>query len=235
MQDRKTVSREEWIEARKELLVREKELTRLRDRLSEQRRELPWLEVEKDYVFQGPDGETSLTDLFDGRSQLIVQHFMFGPEWQEGCPSCSFWADNYNPIIVHLHQRDVSMVSVSRAPIAQLQAYRKRMGWNFLWVSSLENDFNFDYHVSFTPEEQESGESYYNYGTARFPSEEAPGFSVFYKDGDGTIFHTYSVYSRGLDPLNSAYQYLDLVPKGRDEEGLPYGMAWLRRHDQYED
>ena len=235
MHDARTVSREEWIEARKELLVREKELTRLRDRLSEQRRELPWLEVVKDYVFQGPDGEATLADLFDGRSQLIVQHFMFGPEWQEGCPSCSFWADNYDPIIVHLHQRDVSLVSVSRAPIAQLQAYRERMGWSFLWVSSLENDFNFDYHVSFTPEEQESGESYYNYGTARFPSEEAPGFSVFYKGEDGRIFHTYSVYSRGLDPLNSAYQYLDLVPKGRDEEGLPYGMAWLRRHDQYED
>ena len=235
MQDAKTVSREEWIEARKKLLVREKELTRLRDRLSEQRRELPWLEVEKDYVFQGPGGEITLADLFDGRSQLIVQHFMFGPEWQEGCPSCSFWADNYDPIIVHLHQRDVSMVSISRAPIAQLQAYRERMGWNFLWVSSLDNDFNFDYHVSFTPEEQESGEPYYNYGTARFPSEEAPGFSVFYKNGDDRIFHTYSVYSRGLDPLNSAYQYLDLVPKGRDEQDLPYGMAWLRRHDQYED
>lgn len=235
MQDHKIASREEWIEARKELLAREKELTRLRDELSEQRRELPWLEVEKDYVFRGLDGPIALTDLFAGRSQLIVQHFMYGPEWQEGCPSCSFWADNYDPIIVHLHQRDVSMVAISRAPIAQLQAYRERMGWNFRWVSSLDNDFNFDYHVSFTPEEQESGESYYNYGTARFPSEEAPGFSVFYKDPDGRIFHTYSVYSRGLDPLNSAYQYLDLVPKGRDEQDLPYGMAWLRRHDQYED
>jgi len=187
------------------------------------------------HMFEGPDGEVALADLFDGRSQLIVQHFMYGPEWQEGCPSCSFWADNYDPIIVHLHQRDVSMAAVSRAPIAQLQGYRERMGWSFLWVSSLDNDFNFDYHVSFTPEEQESGESYYNYGTARFPSEEAPGFSVFYKDPDGRIFHTYSVYSRGLDPLNSAYQYLDLVPKGRDEQDLPYGMAWLRRHDQYED
>lgn len=235
MQDHKIASREEWIEARKELLAREKELTRLRDELSEQRRALPWLEVEKDYVFRGSDGAVALRDLFDGRSQLIVQHFMYGPEWQEGCPSCSFWADNYDPIIVHLHQRDVSMVAISRAPIAQLQAYRERMGWNFRWVSSLDNDFNFDYHVSFTPEEQESGESYYNYGTARFPSEEAPGFSVFYKDPDGRIFHTYSVYSRGLDPLNSAYQYLDLVPKGRDEQDLPYGMAWLRRHDQYED
>ncbi len=235
MQNHKTVSREEWLEARKELLAREKELTRLRDQLSEQRRELPWQEVEKAYMFEGPDGEVALADLFDGRSQLIVQHFMYGPEWQEGCPSCSFWADNYDPIIVHLHQRDVSMAAVSRAPIAQLQGYRERMGWSFLWVSSLDNDFNFDYHVSFTPEEQESGESYYNYGTARFPSEEAPGFSVFYKDPDGRIFHTYSVYSRGLDPLNSAYQYLDLVPKGRDEQDLPYGMAWLRRHDQYED
>lgn len=229
------VSQDEWTAARKGLMAAEKELTRLRDRVSEQRRALPWVAIDKEYAFEGPDGTLSLADLFDGRSQLIVQHFMYGPEWQEGCPSCSFWADNWDPTVVHLNHRGVSVVAVSRAPLAQLEAYKKRMGWGFLWVSSLGNDFNFDYNVSFTPEEIESGGGTYNFRDGAGRGEEMPGFSVFFKDDDDRIFRTYSVYARGLDPLNSAYQYLDLVPKGRDEGGLPWPMAWLKRHDAYED
>ena len=229
------VSQDEWIAARKGLMAAEKELTRLRDRVSEQRRALPWVEIDKEYVFEGPDGTVSLADLFDGRSQLIVQHFMYGPEWQEGCPSCSFWADNWDPTVVHLNHRGVSVVAVSRAPLEQLEAYKKRMGWGFLWVSSLGNDFNFDYNVSFTPGQIESGGGTYNFEDGAGRGEEMPGFSVFFKDDDGRIFRTYSVYARGLDPLNAAYQYLDLVPKGRDEDGLPWPMAWLKRHDAYED
>jgi len=173
--------------------------------------------------------------LFDGRSQLIVYHFMYGHGWAEGCPSCSFWADNFNGIIVHLNHRDMNLVVVSRARSDTLQAYKKRMGWSFKWVSSFANDFNRDYHVSFTPEEMAKGEMFYNFGICKFPSEEGPGISVFYKNHEGEIFHTYSCYSRGLDMLNGAYHYMDLVPKGRDEDELPYTMAWLRRRDQYED
>jgi predicted dithiol-disulfide oxidoreductase (DUF899 family) len=213
-------------------LAKEKELTRLRDDLSRQRRELPWVKVEKQYVFDGPNGKETLSDLFAGRSQLIVDHFMFGADWQEGCPSCSFWADTYDGIVVHLEHRDTSFVVVSTAPLNKLEAYRKRMGWSFKWVSSLNNDFNRDYHVSFTPEEQKT--AVYNYRAGGFGSSEAPGISVFAKDAAGDIFHTYSCYARGLDPLNGAYQLIDLLPKGRDEEGLPHPMAWVRRHDRYD-
>ena len=232
--DKKAVSHEEWIEARKALLVKEKELTRLRDQISRQRRNLPWEKVETDYAFQGPNGVTRLSELFDGRSQLIVYHFMYGPDWDAGCPSCSYLADHFNPAIVHLNQRDISMVAVSRAAVPVLEAYRKRMGWNFPWVSSADNTFNRDYDVYFSEEEVEKGDTYYNYKKMAFPSTEAPGVSVFFKDDDGSIYHTYSVYQRGLDMLITAYHYMDLVPKGRDEEGLSWTMEWLRRHDEYD-
>jgi predicted dithiol-disulfide oxidoreductase (DUF899 family) len=235
MTTHRVVSREEWIAARVQHLAREKELTRLRDQLSQERRELPWVRVDTSYAFDGPNGTESLGDLFEGRSQLIVQHFMFDPSWDEGCKSCSFWADNFNDITVHLNQRDVTFVLVSRAPLAILQAYRQRMGWSIKWVSSLHTDFNRDYHVTFTPEERETGQAYYNYAVGPFPAPEAPGVSVFHQDADGAIYHTYSCYSRGLDVLNGAYHLLDLVPKGRDEAGLAYSMAWLRHHDRYDD
>ncbi|MBV7336154.1 DUF899 domain-containing protein [Chloroflexi bacterium TSY] len=226
------VSQKEWLAARTELLAKEKEFTRLRDQLSQQRRELPWVKVEKEYIFDGPNGKESLADLFEGRSQLIVNHFMFHPEWEAGCKSCSFWADNYNGFVVHLNQRDVTMVSISRAPLERLEAFKKRMGWTFKWLSAYENDFNYDYHVSFRPAELEQ-EMMYNFRVMKPWGEEAPGTSVFYKNEAGDIYHTYSCYSRGLDMLNGAYQYLDIVPKGRDEEQLPYSMDWVRLHDQY--
>lgn len=235
MQNHEVVSRDEWLVARKDLLAREKEFTRLRDQLSQQRRALPWRKVEKGYVFDSPNGKETLTDLFERGSQLIIYHFMYGPDWEEGCPSCSFWADNYNGIGVHLNHRDINLVTVSKARLEVLEAYKKRMGWNFKWVSSFDNDFNRDFHVSFTPEEMDKGEMLYNYRFGKFPSEEAPGISVFYKNERGEVFHTYSCYARGLDMLNGAYHYMDLVPKGRDEDHLPYTMAWLRRHDQYDD
>lgn len=235
MENHKVASREEWLVARKAYLAKEKEFTRLRDQLSQQRRDLPWVKVEKEYVFAGPSGKETLSELFAGRSQLSVYHFMFHPSWDEGCKSCSFWADNFNGILVHLNHRDVTMVAVSKAPLDQLEAFKKRMGWTFKWVSSSGTDFNRDYHVSFTPEELEKGEMYYNYRTCRFPREEAPGISVFYKNTKGNIFHTYSCYARGLDMLNGAYHFLDLVPKGRDEAGLAYPQAWVRHHDKYDD
>ena len=229
------VSREDWLAARKQLLSKEKEFTRLRDRLSGERRELPWVKVEKTYVFDGPDGRETLAELFDGRGQLMVYHFMFGPEWEQGCPSCSFLSDHIDGANLHLPQRDVTLLAVSRAPLAQIEAFKERMGWRFKWVSSYENDFNRDYHVSFTDDEMAQGEVYYNYGMEQFPSEEAPGISVFYKDPDGAVFHTYSAYARGLDMLVGAYNYLDLAPKGRDEAALPWTMAWVRHHDRYGD
>jgi len=235
MTTHRVVSREEWIAARLQHLVREKEFTRLRDQLGRERRDLPWVKVDKPYAFDGSNGPESLADLFEGHSQLIVQHFMFDPSWDEGCKSCSFWADNFDGIVGHLNHRDVAFVLVSRAPLATLEAYRKRMGWRLKWVSSLHTDFNRDYHVTFTPEELETGQAYYNYATGSFPVPEAPGLSVFYKDPDGAIYHTYSCYARGLDMLNGAYHLLDLVPKGRDEAGLPSTMDWLRHHDRYED
>jgi predicted dithiol-disulfide oxidoreductase (DUF899 family) len=226
------VSRDEWLAARKALLAKEKEFTQARDRLSEERRGLPWVRVDNNYVFDGPRGKEALADLFAGKRQLIVYHFMYGPDWEAGCKSCSFWADSFDRIIVHLNQRDVSMVAVSKAPLATLEAFKKRMGWSFKWVSSLHNSFNRDYHVSFTPEEQATAS--YNYKPGGFGSSEAPGVSVFAKDESGAVFHTYSCYARGLDALNSAYQLLDLVPKGRDEGGLPYPMDWVRHRDRYE-
>ena len=235
MTPHRVVSREEWLVARRQHLVREKEFTRLRDQLSRERRELPWVKVDKDYVFDGPHGREALADLFAGRSQLIVYHFMFDPSWEEGCKSCSFWADNFDGIAVHLNHRDTSLVLVSRAPLATLEAFRQRMGWRVTWVSSSPTDFNRDYHVSFTPTELEQGRAHYNYATGRFPVAEAPGISVFTRTADGAIYHTYSCYARGLDMLNGAYQLLDLVPKGRDEAGLTSTMEWLRHHDRYED
>ena len=233
LQQPKVVSSAEWLAARKEFLAKEKEFTRLRDELSRQRRELPWEKIEKPYVFDGPNGKATLAELFDGRSQLIVYHFMFGPGWKEGCPSCSFLADHFDGPAVHLANRDVTLAVVSRAPLTEIEAFKKRMGWRFKWVSSFGSDFNRDYHVSFTKDEMAAGKVLYNYGMTEFPSEEAPGASVFYKDAAGNIFHTYSSYGRGLDILLGAYNFLDLAPKGRDEDGLAFTMAWVRHHDRY--
>ena len=227
----KVVTKEQWIEARKKLLVQEKEFTRLRDQLSKQRRELPWESVDEEYVFEGRDGNQTLSELFDGRSQLVVYHFMFGPDWEAGCPHCSRWADNFNGIIVHLNQRDVTMVAVSRAPYRRLAAYAKRMGWNFNWVSSAESRFNFDYGVSFTEKETSKKRAYYNFTMQDPGISEREGVSVFFKDSKGQVFHTYSTYARGIDMLSLDYHYLDLVPKGRDEGDR--GPFWVRRHDEY--
>jgi predicted dithiol-disulfide oxidoreductase (DUF899 family) len=227
-------TREEWLEARLKLLDREKALNRQRDDLAEQRRQLPWVRIDKDYRFEGPDGERTLRDLFDGHTQLLAYHFMFGPDWDEGCPSCSFWADSYDGTQVHLAHRDVSFVCVSRAPYPKLAAYKARMGWTFPWFSSAPSDFNFDFGVSFTPGQQENGGDY-NFTRLEHPPEEAPGLSAFVIDASGDVFHTYSTYSRGLDPLNTAYQLLDLAPHGRDEDNLAWTMEWLRRHDAYDD
>ena len=223
-----------WLTARKDLLAKEKEFTRLRDELSRRRREMPWEKVEKNYIFDGPKGKETLADLFDGRSQLIVYHFMFGPGWKEGCPSCSFLADNFDGARIHLAQRDATLAVVSRASLPEIEAFKKRMGWRFPWVSSFGSDFNFDYRVSFAKDELADRKRPYNYGTAGFASEEGPGASVFYKHENGQIFHTYSTYGRGLDILLTAYNFLDLTPKGRDEEGMvPHSMAWVRHHDRY--
>ncbi len=235
MDNHRVVSRNEWVEARKRLLVEEKAFTRARDRLSQQRRDLPWERVDKEYVFEGAAGKETLSQLFDGKTQLVVYHFMFDPTWKEGCKSCSFWADNLNGIVVHLRERDVTLLAISRAPLELLEAFKNRMGWSFKWLSSFGTDFNRDYQVSFTPEELATGEIYYNYEGKRPFSGEAPGISVFYKNPRGEVFHTYSCYARGLDMLNTAYHYLDLVPKGRDEEGLRNPMSWVRHHDRYGD
>jgi predicted dithiol-disulfide oxidoreductase (DUF899 family) len=228
----KIVPPEQWREARKQLLAREKEFTHARDALSKARRELPWERVEKDYRFTGPDGQQSLADLFAGKSQLIVYHFMFDPTWEAGCKSCSFWADNFNGVDVHLRHRDTTLLAVSRAPYAKLAAYRQRMGWTFKWVSSADSDFNFDFGVSFTPEQLASG-AMQNYGSSKPPGSETVGISVFHRDREGAVYHTYSCYSRGVDMLNGAYHYLDLTPAGRDEGER--GQAWVRRHDEYPD
>jgi predicted dithiol-disulfide oxidoreductase (DUF899 family) len=224
------VSRSDWLAARKALLEEEKAFTRQRDALSAKRRALPAVRIDKDYRFHGPAGEMTLADLFGDRSQLIVQHFMYGPDWEEGCPSCSFWADGFNGLDIHLRHRDTALVAVARAPLEKLRAYAARMGWTFPFVSSLGSDFNYDFSVSFRAGEPRE----YNYASSGFPAEEAPGISVFLRDGKD-ILHTYSTYARGLDMMNAAYHYLDLTPKGRDEDGDPHPMAWLRRHDQYQD
>jgi predicted dithiol-disulfide oxidoreductase (DUF899 family) len=233
MTDHRIVSEAEWLEARKALLVREKAFMRERDELSRQRRDLPWVAVSKDYRFETEAGTKSLAALFGNKSQLVIYHFMYGPDWEAGCKSCSLMAESFDRNAVHLAARDVTFVSASRAPLGKLLAFRKRMGWQFDWVSSQGSDFNYDYHVSFTPEEREKGEIVYNYASSSFPSDEAPGLSVFYKDQDGRVYHTYSTYGRGLDPMLAVYQYLDLVPKGRDEDSLSYGMEWVRLRDEY--
>lgn len=230
----KVVSRDEWLKARLMHLAAEKEFTRKRDELSRQRRELPWERVEKNYVFNASEGRCTLADLFEGRRQLMVQHFMFAPGWQEGCKSCSFMADHIDGARVHLAARDTSFAAISRAPLADIERFRRRMGWQFKWVSSHGTDFNYDFGVSFKAEEKTKAEVLYNYGKRPF-EEELPGVSVFYKDDAGDVFHTYSTYGRGVEVMMGAYNYLDLTPKGRDEDGLPYSMAWVRHHDKYGD
>ena len=232
----RVVSRDEWLAARKQHLRRRRSSPGCAIKLSAERRELPWVKVEKNYVFDGPDGKETLADLFDGRSQLIVYHFMFGPGWEEGCTSCSFLADHIDGALVHLAHRDVTLVVVSRAPLAEIEAFKKRMGWRFKWVSSYGSDFNRDFTCRSPRTRWQRARSYYNYEhDANSQSERSPGTSVFYKDATGDIFHTYSSYARGLDILVGAYNYLDLVPKGRDEAGLPLTMAWVRHHDKYDE
>lgn len=228
------VTREEWLVARKQHLSKEKEFTRLRDELSRQRRELPWVRVEKRYVFDGPNGKETLADLFDGRSQLIVDHFMLGPGWKEGCVGCSFGADHIGGALVHLEHHDVTLVVVSRAPLPEIEAFKKRMGWRFKWVSSANTDFNYDLGVSFSPEQLERGALLYNVGTANPGMPDREGASVFYKDRTGAVFHTYSCYARGIETLNGTYNMLDLVPKGRDEDPDDV-QSWVRHHDRYQD
>jgi predicted dithiol-disulfide oxidoreductase (DUF899 family) len=227
------VSHEDWLKARLELLAQEKELTRQREALTRRRMAMPWERIEKPYQFEGPDGAVSLADLFDGRSQLIVYHFMFAPDWEEGCKSCSFWADNFDGIPIHLNHRDVTFTAVSRAPFSKISAYKKRMGWSFPWVSSHGSDFSFDCHVSWTPEQLRVGKGTYNFQDWPVSMSDDQGISVFYKNQRSELFHTYSCYSRGIDAVNGAYQFLDLVPKGRDEDGFGFAMEWVRRHDQY--
>ena len=234
MTNAKVVSREEWLTARLTHLEAEKKFDRQRDALSRARRELPWARVETDYVFDGVDGEVSLRELFGDRDQLIVYHFMYGPSWEAGCPSCSYLADHFDGMLTHLTQRNTSFVAISKANFNLIESYKARMGWHFRWVSSAQNDFNRDYEVSFTPEEMVSGVRYNYRDGVEFPMEEAPGASVFFKDQRGQIFHTYSTYARGLDHLIGTYQWLDLTAKGRDEDDLPFSMAWIRRHDEYE-
>jgi predicted dithiol-disulfide oxidoreductase (DUF899 family) len=227
----RVVTSKQWLKARTALLAKEKAFTRLRDKLSKQRRELPWERVEKEYIFDGPKGKESLAELFENRSQLVVYHFMFNPASEEGCKHCSFWADNFNPIVIHLNHRDVSFVAISRAPLAKIEPFKRRMGWSFKWLSSSQNDFNYDYQASFTPEAIQSGTLFYNFTRQKMKMADREGVSVFYKDAKGGIFHTYSTYARGIDMLNTAYHYLDLTPKGRDESGFP--QSWVQFHDRY--
>ncbi|MDW5443430.1 thioredoxin family protein [Polaromonas sp. SM01] len=227
------VSSDRWLAERKALLAREKELMHLHDQIARERRALPWERVGKNYVFDTPDGKRTLADLFEGRSQLLVQHFMFGPGWEQGCPSCSFMADHTDGMNVHLAQRDITFVAISRAPLADIARFRQRMGWQFKWVSSNGSDFNHDFHVSFTPEQQAKGEVYYNYGTMAFAPEEMPGISVFCKDDAGEVFHTYSTFGRGVEVMMGTYKMLDLTPKGRAERDVPNKMEWVRHHDRY--
>ncbi len=231
----KVVSQAEWIAARKEFLAKEKEFTRLRAELSRQRRELPWEKVEKRYEFEGPDGRRTLTDLFGTCSQLAIYHFMLGPGWKEGCPYCSYLADHFDGATIHLAHRDVTLAVVSHAPFAEIAAFKQRMGWRFPWCSSYASDFNYDYQVSLKPEDRGKDKVYYNYAMIESPPDERSGLSVFFKDANGEIFHTYSTYARGLDILIGTYNFLDLVPKGRDEASLKHTMAWVRHHDKYGD
>jgi len=228
------VSRERWLSERKALLEREKELTRLHDQVARERRALPWVQIEKNYVFDTAAGPRTLAELFEGRSQLLVQHFMFAPGWAQGCKSCSYMADHNDGANLHLAQRDITLLAISRAPLAEIERFRQRMGWQFKWVSSYGSDFNYDFHVSFNPAERAKGEVYYNFGMQHFPQDEAPGISVFCKDEAGNVFHTYSAYGRGVEVMMGAYNLMDLTPKGRDEDQLPFTMEWVRHHDRYE-
>jgi predicted dithiol-disulfide oxidoreductase (DUF899 family) len=230
--DHKVVSPKEWLRARKKLLVEEKKFTRLHDRLKKRRRELPWTKVAKDYVFDGPDGKETLAELFAGKSQLLIYHFMFAPEDGEGCPHCSFWADHFDGAGFHLPQRDTALAVVSRAPLGKLLRFKRRMGWKFKWVSSGRNNFNYDFHVSFSREEIRGGKAYYNYAKSETPMEDLPGASTFYRDRSGAVFHTYSTFSRGIDLLNGTYNILDLTAKGRDENP-DRAQDWVRYHDKY--
>lgn len=230
---RSEVTREQWIEARKTLLAREKAFTRERDALSAARRELPMVKVDKSYVFEEPSGQRKLPELFEGKRQLILYHFMFDPSWEAGCKSCSLVADNFEASIVHLTARDTAFAVISRAPLAKLEAFKQRMGWKFRWLSSSSTDFNYDFHVSFRPEDVAANSVDYNYQKMAFPHSEAPGLSVFLRQGND-VFHTYSTYGRGLDLLINTYNYLDITPLGRNEQDLPYGMSWVRHHDKYD-
>jgi predicted dithiol-disulfide oxidoreductase (DUF899 family) len=227
------VSREDWIKARKALLRTEKEFTHMRERLAEERRALPWEKVEKQYIFDSPNGKETLADLFADKSQLVVYQFMYAPEWDEGCPHCSFWADHYDAMLPHLKQRDVSFVVISRAPLEKIERFQKRMGWHFKWVSSGQTDYNYDFQASFRQEDIDRKTVFYNYQTGNMPMTDREGISVFYKDEVGAIFHTYSTYARGIDPVNPTYQFLDLVPKGRDENNAKNPQYWVRHHDRY--
>lgn len=233
-QTHSVVPRSQWLDQRRTLLAREKELTRLQDEIARERRALPWERIEKPYVFDTPDGPRGLADLFEGRSQLLVQHFMFAPGWEQGCKSCSYMADHNDGANHHLAQRDITLVAISRAPLADIERFRKRMGWNFRWVSSNGNDFNYDFHVSFTPEQLATGKVDYNFTMQPFPQEEAPGVSSFIRNDEGQVFHTYSTYGRGVEVMMGAYPLMDLVPKGRDEDRLAFTMEWVRHHDRYE-
>jgi len=228
------VSRDLWLAERKKLLAHEKELTHLRDQIARERRALPWVRIDKLYTFDAPEGTRTLADLFEGRRQLLVQHFMLGPGWEQGCPSCSYMADHTDGMNIHLAQRDVTFIAISRAPLGEIERFRQRMGWGFKWVSSFGSDFNHDFHVSFTPEDHAKGEVAYNYGKWPYLSEELPGISAFYKDDAGEVFHTYSTYGRGVEVMMGTYNMLDLTPKGRDERDVPNKMEWVRHHDRYE-
>jgi len=232
VKEHKVVTQKEWLAARKRLLVKEKTFSRLRDQLARDRRELPWEKVEKEYIFASPHCKVTLAGLFGDKSQLIVYHFMFGPGWKDGCPHCSFWADHYDSVNLHLGARDTTLVVVSRAPLKEIRPFKKRMGWRFNWVSSSQTDFNFDYYVSFTPEQIRSGKRYYNYAPLKMDIDEREGVSAFYKENDRNIYHTYSAYARGIDLLNTTYNFIDLTAKGRDEKP---GQAqdWVRYHDKY--
>jgi len=233
MQAHKTVSREEWLEARRALLTKEKELLKAKDALRQETRELPWVKVDKEYVFEGPNGKETLSDLFAGRSQLVVRHFMLGPGWKEGCVGCSFGADQTDGSVVHLINHDVMFVTVSRAPYPEIAAYHKRMGWQFKWVSSFGSDFNYDYHVSFTNDDEKRGKAFYNFADMDYMGEEMPGTSVFFKNEAGEIFHTYSAFARGSELMGGVYGILDVTPKGRNEPPGGNLTDWVRRHDEY--
>ena len=232
MESRKVVSPKEWLVARKKLLTKEKKFSKLRDELNLQRRKLPWVKIEKDYVFEGPEGRVTLGDLFHGKSQLIIYHFMFGPDWGEGCAHCSFWADHFDSVNIHIGQRDTAFAVVSRAPMAEIEPFKKRMGWRFAWVSSFKSDFNFDFNVSFTPGQIKSHTAIYNFAPLRMDIDEREGVSAFYQDKKGDIYRTYSSYERGIDLMNTTYNFIDLTAKGRDEKP---GAAqdWVRYKDKY--